>query len=410
MTTGRTISESMRKGIEQSSWIRQMFEEGNRLKAQFGPDEVFDFSLGNPSVPPPSRFREVLVQVAKESGGNDHRYMTNTGLETTRRFLADQESALHGGPRFDINHIVMTCGAAGGLNILLRSLLDPGDEVILLTPYFPEYVFYIGNFGGVVVEVPSDENFQPDLEAIAAALTPRTRAIIYNSPNNPTGVVYEHERLAGLGKLVEQHAESMGRPVYLISDEPYRKIRYDDGAYSSVINNCRYGVVVTSFSKDLGLAGERIGFVLLNPESPGVEELFSALAIATRTLGFVNAPALMQRVLPLCGDLSVDVEVYRSNRDLIFEGLKAAGYDMIEPQGAFFLFPKVPGGDDVAFTEALRKQRVLVVPGRGFGTPGHIRISYAVPRKVIERALPLFAATLANYQQENQALKSQSRG
>ena len=410
MRTGRPISESMRKGIEQSSWIRQMFEEGNRLKAKFGPDEVFDFSLGNPSVPPPSKFRDVLVQVASESSGGDHRYMTNTGLESTRRFLADQESKLHGGREFDINHIVMTCGAAGGLNIFLRSVLDEGDEVILLSPYFPEYVFYIGNFGGVVVQVPTDENFQPDLDAIAKALTPKTRAIIYNSPNNPTGVVYDDDRLVGLGKLVEKHAEEVGRPVYLVSDEPYRKLRYDDGAYSSVIENCKYGVVVTSFSKDLGLAGERIVFVLLNPDSPGVDELFSALAIATRTLGFVNAPALMQRVLPLCGELSVDVEIYRKNRDLIFEGLSKAGYKMTEPKGAFFLFPRVPGGDDVAFTEALREHRVLVVPGRGFGTPGHIRISYAVPQEVIERAIPLFAETLREYLASSEEAKSQSRG
>lgn len=394
------VSGVMRAASERSSWIRQMFEEGNRLKRIHGADQVFDFSLGNPSVPPPTRFREVLVEVAQASEAADHRYMTNAGLEETRQWVADRAVEAHGVEGFGAEHVVMTCGAAGGLNILLRSLLDPGDEVILLSPFFPEYTFYIENQGAVAVTVPTDADFQPDLDAIAAAVTERTRAIIVNSPNNPTGVVYRADRVRELGALVDRIAAERGVPLFLIADEPYRRLVYTEAPLASIPQSCRHGIVVTSFSKDLGLAGERIGYVLLHPNYEHSASLFAALAIATRTLGFVNAPAFMQRVLRHCDDLSVDVERYRANRDLIANGLRDAGYTMPAPDGAFFLFPAVPGGDDVDFCRRLRERKVLTVPGRGFGTPGHIRISYAVPTSVIEGALPHFAEALASAQLE----------
>lgn len=377
-----------------------MFEEGNRLKRIHGEDQVYDFSLGNPSVPPPSRFREVLAEVAAESQAADHRYMTNVGLEATRAWVAERAEATHAMKGFGPEHVVMTCGAAGGLNILLRSILDEGDEVILLTPFFPEYTFYIENQGGRIVTVATDADFQPDLGAIEAAITDRTRAILLNSPNNPTGVVYEAERVSALGALVDRIADGRDEPLFLIADEPYRRLVYTDAEIESVPRTCRNGIVVTSFSKDLGLAGERIGYVLLNPRYEQSAALFGAMAVATRTLGFVNAPAFMQRVLPRCGDLAVDIERYRKNRDLIFHGLRDAGYSMPAPNGAFFLFPAVPGGDDVDFCRRLRDRRVLTVPGRGFGTPGHIRISYAVPEHVIRGALPHFADAMASAQQE----------
>ena len=395
------VSNVMRAASERSSWIRQMFEEGNRLKRIHGADQVFDFSLGNPSVPPPTRFREVLVEVASASQAADHRYMTNVGLEETRAWVAKRAAEAQGVPNYGPEHVVMTCGAAGGLNILFRSLLDPGDEVILLSPFFPEYVFYIENQGGTIVTVPTDADFQPDLAAIEAAITPRTRAIIVNSPNNPTGVVYDAQRIRDLGAMVDRIADARPEPLFLIADEPYRRLVYTAAPQGSVPASCRHGILVTSFSKDLGLAGERIGYVLLHPDYEHSPKLFSALAIATRTLGFVNAPAFVQRVLPKCGDLSVDIGQYRHNRDLIANGLRDAGYSMPSPDGAFYLFPAVPGGDDVDFCRRLRERRVLTVPGRGFGTPGHIRISYAVPTHVIEAALPLFAETLASAQMES---------
>ncbi|MEZ6196994.1 MAG: pyridoxal phosphate-dependent aminotransferase [Planctomycetota bacterium] len=392
---GRTpVSAFMRSAIERSSWIRQMFEEGNRLKQIHGADQVFDFSLGNPSVPPPSAFRDVLVQVAGESRASDHRYMTNVGLIETREWVAGRARETHGLDDIDASCVVMTCGAAGGLNIFFRSILDPGDEIILLSPYFPEYLFYVENHGGKVVVVPTDGEFQPDLDAIEAAVTERTRAIVINSPNNPTGVVYRAELVEELGRRVDRIADERGAPLFLVSDEPYRRLIYTDARQPSALAACRHGIVCTSFSKDLGLAGERIGYVLLNPRYARRGDLFGALAIATRTLGFVNAPAFMQRVLPRCGDLSVDLGKYRANRDLIVDGLREAGYEMPSPDGAFFVFPAVPGGDDVAFCHLLRERRVLTVPGRGFGTPGHIRISYAVEPRVIERALPRFAEAL----------------
>ncbi len=387
------ISRGMKQAMESASWIRQMFEEGNRLRREVGPENVFDFTLGNPSVPPPPEFTEALREAALNSTAADHRYMTNVGREDTRAYIAGRQHEAHG-DNIEARHVVMSCGAAGGLNVMMKSVLDRDDEVVVLTPYFPEYLFYIANHGGRTVTVATDSEFQPDLEAIAAALTERTRIVLINTPNNPSGAVYDCARVAAIGRLVEEHAERIGRPVYLVMDEPYRRIRYCEEPHASVIRCCRYGVVITSFSKELGLAGERIGYVVVNPEMPGSDSLLAALSVATRILGFVNAPAFMQRVISLCGDASVDISEYRKHRDMLYSALREQGYRMPEPRGAFFMFPEVPGGDDVAFCRILRESNVLVVPGRGFGTPGHVRISYAVPTSTIERAIPLFAKAL----------------
>ncbi len=384
-----TISASMRETIKSSSWIRQMFEEGARLKQRFGRDNVFDFTLGNPSVPPPPAFFEILQKVARESDAADHRYMNNTGLESVREKIAGRLSAEHG-LKVTAQSVVMTCGAAGALNILLKSILDPGDEIMVLTPYFPEYLFYIANHGGVPCLVDTDDNFQPDPSRIAEALTSKTRAIIINTPNNPTGVVYTQEMVNAIGEVIDGHSATHGRNTYLILDEPYHRIRYTDEPHPSIFEATPNGVLITSYSKDLGLAGERIGYVALHPELLGLGDMFSALSIATRVLGFVNAPAFMQRVVAECGGLAVDVAAYRRNRDRLYTALQKIGFEMADPDGSFFLFPKAPGGDDIQFCSQLKKHRVLCVPGRGFGREGYIRISYAVPPEVIERAIPLF--------------------
>ncbi len=383
------ISQPMQDAIRRASWIRQMFEEGNRLRAEVGAENVFDFSLGNPSAPPPEAFHDALIAAARSSTPADHRYMTNVGRLDTREVMADFLQPVHG-PGLTAEHIVMTCGAAGGLNVFLKSVLNPGDEVILLKPYFPEYLFYIGNHQGRCVFVDTDEDFQPDLEAIRSALGEKTRVLILNTPNNPSGVVYDKAIVDALGAMVDEHAAHVGHPVYLVMDEPYRRIRYTDKPHPSVLATCRHGVVVSSMSKELGLAGERIGFVIVNPRLEGFDALTGAMSVATRTLGFVNAPAFMQRVLKGCADACVDLTQYRHHRDLLYQALTDFGYQMPSPDGAFFLFPRAPGGDDLAFLDILRRHHVLCVPGRGFGTPGHIRISYAVDTDVVERAIPLF--------------------
>ena len=390
------ISAPMHRAMEAASFIRQMFEEGNRLRAELGDDAVFDFSLGNPCAPPPESFFSALRTVAGESSPADHRYMTNAGRPDVRQWLARRLSAEH---ELDItaDHVVMTCGAAGGLNVLLKSVLEPQDEVLLLTPYFTEYLFYIQNHGGIPKAVPTQKSFQPDPEAFRRALGPKTRAVIVNTPNNPSGVVYEPALVEELGRLVDEHSERMGRPVYLFMDEPYRRIRYVDTPHPSALLVSRNGIIVTSFSKELGLAGERIGYVVLNPRIEGVEVLFGALGIATRILGFVNAPAFMQRIIPHCAGSTVDLSLYRKNREILIDGLTRAGYEMPSPDGAFFLFPKAPGGDDRTFCDALKKQCVLTVPGSGFGAPGHFRISYAVPTERVEKAIPLFARAIDEF-------------
>ena len=389
------VSESMLENIEQASWIRQMFEEGARLKRRFGEDNVFDFSLGNPSVPPPKALDAVLARLAAESTPSDHRYMPNAGIESVRAHFAARLTAAHG-MRFEPQHVAMTCGAAGGLNILLKSIIDSGDEVILLRPYFPEYKFYVENHGGIVRLADTTADFLPDPEKVEAAMSPRTRAIILNTPNNPSGVCYSQEDVDALGRIVDRRNRTGGRPALLVMDEPYRRLRFTAKEHPSVFRAAKHAALVTSFSKDLGLAGERIGYLALSPAMEGIEALIAALAVAMRILGFVNAPALMQRLVAECDDMSVDVGVYRSNRDLLAGAMRRAGYRMAEPEGAFFLFSETPGGDDLAFCRRLKDEyRILCVPGTGFGTPGYMRISYAVPERVIRAAIPLFEKAFA---------------
>lgn len=361
-----------------------MFEQGNELKQRHGADNVFDFSLGNPDLDPPPIFHETLEKLASQRSPGVHRYMPNAGFPATREALARRVAADHGiDPGGD--GIVVCLGAAGALNVLMKSLLDPGSEVVILSPYFAEYPFYVDNHGGRVVVVPTDDEFLIDHDAVAAALTPATRAILVNSPNNPSGRMYDQASLDRLAAIVEDRSPQ----ATIVSDEPYRRIVYDGAVPGSVLKSAQRSVVVTSYSKDLSLAGERLGYLAVHPEHPDRSELMAAAIFTNRTLGFVNAPALMQRVIAEIANESIDIAPYAERRKLFLDGLRDAGYECVEPEGAFYLFPKTPG-DDVAFVGKLLEQRILAVPGTGFGTPGHIRLSYAVDIETIERALPGF--------------------
>jgi aspartate aminotransferase len=383
------VSSRVQEFMLSASWIRRMFEQGAELKQKHGAENVYDFSLGNPDLEPPESFFEVLEGLIADRAPGYHRYMPNSGYPETRARIASKIKAEHGVDPEPVG-VVMTVGAAGALNVCLKALLDAGSEVMVLAPYFPEYRFYVDNHGGKLVVVPTTAEFDIDVDAIEAALTPQTRAIIVNSPNNPTGRIYSQESLDRLGALIDSKAPD----VTIITDEPYRNIVYDNAPQGSVLKATVRSAVATSFSKDLGLAGERIGFLAVHPSHPDRKELLGAAVFANRTLGFVNAPALMQRVVARLEGASVDIEKYAARRRTFLDGLADAGYECVTPEGAFYLFPKAPIDDDVEFIRALLEERILAVPGTGFALPGHFRLSYAVPLKSIELALPGFKRVL----------------
>ena len=380
------VSQKVQGFIEQGGWIRRMFEVGIALKAQYGEDKVFDLSLGNPVVEPPEEFRQELRRLAQHPIKGMHRYMPNNGYPETREAVAE---GLKGetGLAFTGNDIMMTCGAAAALNVTLKTILNPGDEVIILSPFFVEYRYYIDNQGGSTVIAPTGPDFQLDMDAIETAVTPRTRAMIINSPNNPTGVVYPADRLRALGELLLRKQADHGTEIFLISDEPYRRILYDGLAYPQVFPHYPNTLVVNSHAKDLALPGERIGYVAVNPAYPDRQELVDGLTFCNRTLGFVNAPALMQHVVRVLQGVSVDVADYQRKRDYLYAQLCELGYSVVKPQGAFYFFPESPVEDDAAFVAELQEWNVLAVPGRGFGMPGYFRISYCVEDRVLEEAM-----------------------
>lgn len=386
------ISKKIESFISAASWIRRMFEEGARLRAVHGAENVFDFSLGNPTLEPPVAFQDALRRAVDPPVPGGHRYMPNPGYPEVRAKIAAYLSSLHGKP-FTENHVLMTTGAAGAANCTLKALLDPGDEVIVLAPFFPEYRFYIDNHGGEMVVVETAEDFDLDIDAIKRAITARTRAVFVNSPNNPTGRIYSAARLARLGEVLGAAEARHGRSVYLIGDEPYRKIAYDAEVPSLFAAHANT-VVCTSHSKDLGLPGERIGYASINPDCTEAGPLFGAMAFTNRILGYVNAPALMQRVVADLQDVSIDAAVYRGKRDAFLAGLRDMGYDVVTPEGAFYLYPKSPLPDDVEFVGILAKNLVLAVPGVGFARGGYFRLAYCVEDATIERALPHFREAL----------------
>jgi aspartate aminotransferase len=342
-------------------------------------------------VEPPKAFKEMFKKIALEPIPGMHRYMSNAGYLETRRAVAETLSEQTGLP-FQENHVVMTCGAGGALNVALKTVLDPGDEVIILSPFFVEYKFYIDNHGGVFKEVPTTDEFELDLNAIDAALSAKTKAIIINSPNNPTGVVYGAGSLAGLGELLKEKEKELGHPVFVVSDEPYAKIAYDGITVPSVFKYIKNSIVVTSHSKDLALPGERIGYAAISPAIDQAELLMEGLVFCNRILGFVNAPALMQHLVAGLQHESVNITEYQEKRDILYDNLTAMGFKMIKPKGAFYLFPQSPLKDDVEFVKVAQKHNILLVPGSGFGAPGYFRIAYCVDKQVILNSLPAFKA------------------
>jgi aspartate aminotransferase len=391
-----TIAAKIHAILEKASWIRKMFEDGARLKAQHGAENVFDFSLGNPNLEPPARFKEVLIQVAGASGAGHHQYMPNIGYASVRQAVAEFLSTEQG-VAVTANEVIMTCGAAGALNVILKAILDPQDEVITPAPYFVEYGFYVDNHGGVLKTVPTQSDFTLDLQAIQGAITPKTKAVLINSPNNPSGQIYSEESLTQLGALLGEEARRFKRTIYLISDEPYRKITFDGVQVPALFSCYPESMIVTSYSKDLSIPGERIGFLAVNPQATHKGDLLAGMALANRTLGYVNAPALMQRVVESLQGVSVDMATYQVKRDLLCDGLSGCGYEFIRPKGAFYLFPKSPIADDVAFVRALQEELILTVPGRGFGCPGFFRIAFCVDDNTIEKAMPGFERVLKRF-------------
>jgi aspartate aminotransferase len=383
------ISQKISGFMEKSSWIRKMFEEGIRLKQEFGADNVFDLSLGNPVVEPPEALRQALIAAAKDPTPGLHRYMPNAGLPDVRETLA-QSLAPECKVELSADSVVIVCGAAGGLNITLKTLLDPGDEVIVFSPYFVEYLFYADNHGGKAVPVVTNEDFTLNLDAMEKAFTERTRAVIINSPNNPTGVVYSRQSLQALAACLERQSRKMGRAVYLISDDPYKKIAFDGVETPNICEFYDNSIYITSHSKDLAVPGERIGMVVVHPRAENAKELMAGLIFCNRVLGFVNAPALIQRAVKNAQGAMVDVKEYQQKRDFLYGELTRIGYSVVKPQGAFYFFPKSPLADEVEFVRILASKRVLVVPGRGFGLPGYFRLSYCLPDSVLEGSIPGF--------------------
>ena len=390
------VSDKIRGFMEQGSWIRRMFEEGSALKRRHGEENVFDLSLGNPVVEPPREFFDELRRLVDDPAPGTHRYMANAGYEETRAAVAAQLER-ETGLGFRAGEVVMTCGAGGALNVILKTLLDPGDEVVIFAPYFVEYIFYADNHGGRCVVVPADESFLPEMDAFEESITEATKVVLVSSPNNPTGVVYGADLLAEIGRAIRRKERELGREIFLVSDEPYRKLLFDGLEYPHVFHHHVRSIVATSHSKDLALPGERIGFIAVHPDYDGREELVDGLIFCNRTLGFVNAPALMQRIVESLQSVTVDVGVYQAKRDLLYRALTGMGYSVVKPQGAFYMFPRSPIDDEVEFVAELQKRNVLVVPGRGFGMPGYFRISYCVDDRTLHGALPGFRTAIDLY-------------
>ena len=391
-----TISTKLKKSMEQGSWIRKMFEEGILLKTKIGADKVYDLSLGNPIYEPPPKFIELLRNYIENPASGLHRYMPNAGLAETREAVA-KNLTTETGLIFSKEDIVMTCGAGGALNIIIKTLLDPGDEIVVFAPYFAEYFFYADNHGGKCVVLDHDDDFMPKLSMLEEIVNEKTKMVIVNSPNTPSGVVYPNSVLKTLGQSIKKLELKYGRDIFIVSDEPYRKIIYDDISYNHIFSTHSNTIVATSHSKDLGLAGERIGYVAVNPDNENKDEIIDGLTFSNRVLGFVNAPALMQHLIINLQSETVNIDDYRQSRDFLWTNLTDIGYEVIKPQGAFYMFPKSPIEDDVKYVNELRKKNVLVVPGSGFGSPGYFRISYCVDEHTLHNCIDGFRKVFLNH-------------
>lgn len=381
----------MQDYVKNSSVIRAMFEEGRRLSTIYGAENVYDFSLGNPNLDPPKEIKEAILDILEEQKPTDvHGYMNNSGYEDVRETIAQSinekfQTAFHK------ENILMSVGAGGGLNVIFKTLLDPGDEVVTFAPFFGEYRNYVANFDGILKVIPPDlETFQPNLDLLDQYVTEKTKVILINSPNNPTGVVYSEETLERLSQILMEKQAQFGQDIYLVSDEPYRELAYDGVVVPYPTKYYTNTIIGYSFSKSLSLPGERIGYIVIPSEASDFQNLVSAANIATRILGFVNAPSLFQKVVARCLDAQVNLDYYDQNRSLLYESLTRFGYSCIRPQGAFYLFVKAPVEDDVAFCAKAKDKRILIVPGSSFGCPGYVRIAYCVAYDTIQNSLPGF--------------------
>lgn len=392
------ISNKIKSLVSSSSTIRAMFEEGKRLANIYGEENVFDFSIGNPNVEPPQKIKEIINNILENEEPNKlHGYMNNSGYEDVREEIAKYLSKKNN-IKLSYKNIVMTCGAAGGLNVIFKSILNPGDEVIVFAPFFGEYINYINNFDGKVKVVSADtNNFQINLDEFKTVISDKTKAVIINSPNNPSGVIYSEDTIKKLTSILKTKEIEYNTEIYLISDEPYREIVYDNVNVPCILNYYENSFIGYSYSKSLSLPGERIGYIVINPNIADFDEICSALNIANRVLGFINAPSLFQRVIKESLELEVDVSIYKRNRDLLYNHLTSIGFECLKPQGAFYLFPKAPIDDDVKFCEDAKKLNILVVPGKSFGCPGYFRLSYCVSYEKIEKSLKAFEELIKLY-------------
>lgn len=392
------ISESVVKNLGNASWIRAMFEEGEKLRKIHGKDNVYDFTLGNPDHEPPLSVKETLKRIVTDDKPGIHRYMNNAGYDDVRQKLADYLNRNSGLSSITSEHIIMTCGAAGALNVVLKTILNPGEEVIILAPYFAEYIFYVGNHSGKVVVVPPEKgSFKPDLKKLENSITAKTKAIIINSPNNPSGYIYSDETLKDISSILEKKEKEFNSTIYAISDEPYYKLVYDNVKLPFLFKLFKKSFIVNSFSKSMALPGERIGYIAVNPEVPELKLTLESLIFCNRTLGYVNAPALFQKVIAESLDEDIDIESYKQRRDMVYDNLIRLGFSCIKPQGTFYIFPQSPIEDDIKFIKYAVKYNILLVPGTGFGLPGHFRLSYCVSMDTIKNSLPAFEALAKDF-------------
>lgn len=393
------ISQKMIKMTKGGSAIRAMFEEGNRLAAQFGRENVYDFSLGNPNIPSPDKVKNEIIRIASETDPMElHGYMANAGYPFVRATVADSLNKRFG-TGFNENNIIMTVGAAGGLNVILKTLLNPGDEVLVFSPYFLEYGNYVSNFDGVLKAIPAlpEDSFQPSGEALRNAITPKTKALIINTPNNPTGVIYSEDKIRELAAVLEEKQAELGTSIYIVSDEPYRELAYDGAEVPFLTKYYRNTIVGYSWSKSLSLPGERIGYLVIPSEADDAELIFDAAVIANRILGFVNAPSLQQRLVAECLEEKTDVDAYDKNRKALYNGLTECGFECVYPSGAFYMWVKSPTPDDKEFSNRAKKYNILFVPGSSFACSGYVRIAYCVSYDMIIRSLPAFKKLAEEY-------------
>ena len=385
------IADRMKALVNNSSIIRAMFEEGKRLSDIYGEENVYDYSIGNPNVEPPEQVRQSVIDILREEPQNlVHGYMNNSGYEDVRGSIAEFINRTQG-TDIDFSNIIMTVGAAGGLNIILKSIINPGDEVITISPYFGEYNNYVNNFDGKLIEVKADtKDFQPNFEEFEKAINPKTKAVIINNPNNPTGVVYSEASIQKMADILNAKQKEYNTDIFIISDEPYRELVYDDVKIPYILNYYDNSFIGYSYSKSLSLPGERIGYVVISNKMSDIENIKVALNVANRILGFVNAPSLFQRVIARNLGVTTDMTTYRKNRDILYKHLTSLGFEMVKPEGTFYMFPKSLIPDDVAFAEAAKKYNLLIVPGSSFGCPGYFRLSYCISTEKVKNSLQAF--------------------